>query len=1145
MLYLVLSRVGGGKTTYVHNVIADFIRDGLRDIVLLVPEQYSFACERAMLERLGARDADCVQVLSFSRLAELVCREENAAAKQMQDTQRAVLMSLALEGIADKLTLYKAQAQKPGFVREMLRAADELRQCAVEPSALDAAAEALDAGLLREKLQDISLILQTYHAQAQSAGFDGTDMLSVLSEVLRGQDFFAGKLVVLDGFYGFTGQELAVLEQILKQAGAVYVTLCTDTLERAQDETELFAYTKRSAQKLMALAKRNNVPVAKPQYLSRFSKFNNFPPKYARFDSAALAALEENLFAPEAQTFPDPCPEIALMPAADIPDECRRIAAQAKRLIREKGVRCRDIAVIARHAEEYEAPLRAELKKCGLPIFEDRRRPIADQPLLLLLRGAMTVASRGFESEAVLTCLKTGLAGFSVEEVSQLENYCFLWRISGRQWLSPFTRHPDGYEGRKTDEAAQRLAALDALRARAAAFLEPFCLELRETDGEGYARAAYRLLERCEAAEHLKDYAKALEAAGETDAAGEQNRVWETLMQLLDLFAQLLGGKSLRRERFQALFELMLSFVTLGSIPQGLDEISIGSADRVRLSAPRFVFAAGLNEDVFPAAPVVSGVFHERDRRALSDMGLELSASGAQRAAQERFYVYNALCAAREGLFLSCRRRDAKGGEIMPSPIYARVRILFPGAAYLAENDSLSLAESTSQAFEQLAREYGKNTPLEASLRAVLAERPGYPARLAALDMAAQAGEFRMDDAETAKDLFGREMKLSASRVESHSLCAFRYFCEYALAAKPRREAALDSRLRGSLLHCVLEFLFSAFTVEDLSTMDAAQRLECIRQRIALYREEVLADETQDAQLLAVLERNTRALALLLDHLLAELRESRFRPVAFELGIGMEGGIAPYTVTGGDGTSLQIRGKIDRVDTAQVNGKTYVRIVDYKAGGLSLKLSDVLDGLNLQMLIYLFALWKNGGGQLADGGELLPAGVLYQKAAPEPQAALREEDTGTRRQRSSKSLKAEGLLLADSDVIFAMEQGGGGLYIPAKLSKGALSGSLISLTQFGALNREIDKLLLGMAKSLHAGNIAALPVFQPSRSGANRTCEYCDFASVCFHEADSPVRMLCGDSHAKVLEKLDEMEKEGDEDGKLADSMDRSAKERY
>ena len=1134
MLYLVLSRVGGGKTTYVHNVIADFIRDGLRDIVLLVPEQYSFACERTMLERLGAQDADCVQVLSFSRLAELVCREENAAAKRMQDTQRAVLMSLALEGVAHKLTLYRAQAQKPGVVREMLRIADELRQCAVEPSALDAAAEALDAGLLREKLQDISLILHTYRAQAQSAGFDDTDLLSTLCETLRGQNFFAGKLVVLDGFYGFTGQELAVLEQILKQAGAVYVTLCTDTLERAQDETELFAYTKRSAQKLMTLAKRNNVPIAKPQYLSRFSKFNNFPPKYARFSSEALAALEENLFAPESQAFLGPCPEITLMPAADIPDECRRIAAQAKRLIREKGVRCRDIAVIARHAEEYEAPLRAELKKCGLPIFEDRRHPIADQPLLLMLRGAMTVASRGYESEAVLACLKTGLAGFTVEEVSLLENYCFLWRVNGRQWLLPFTRHPDGYEGRKTEEAAQRLAALDALRERAAAFLEPFCLEVRETDGEGYARAVYRLLERCEAAKHLKTYAKALEDAGETDAAGEQDRVWETLMQLLDLFVQLLTGKHLRRERFQALFELMLSFVTLGSIPQGLDEISIGSADRIRIAAPRYIFAAGVNEEIFPAAPVTGGVFHERDRRTLAELGLELSASGAQRVAQERFYVYNALCAAREGLFVSCRRRDAKGAELSPSHIYERVRMLFPGAAILSEDDPLASVESTPGAFEQLARLYGKNTQEEASLRAVLAERLGYPARLAALEMAAQAGEFHIDDAETATELFGREMKLSASRVESHSLCAFRYFCEYALSAKPRREAALDARLRGSLLHYVLELLFSVSTVEALDELDAAQRLTRIRQCVTRYREEVLADEAPDAQLLAVLERNTRALAMLLDRLLAELRESRFRPVAFELGIGMEDGIAPYSVMGEDGVSVQIRGKIDRVDTAQINGKTYVRIVDYKAGGLSLKLSDVLDGLNLQMLIYLFALWKNGGARLADGGGLLPAGVLYQKAAPEPQAASRGEDADTRRQKSGKALKAEGLLLADLDVILAMEKDGGGLYIPAKAKGEALSGSLISLAQFGTLNREIDKLLLGMAKSLHGGNIAAFPVYQQSRGG-NKTCAYCDFASVCFHEADSPVRMLCGDSHADVLKHLDELEKEGDGNGERAD----------
>ena len=73
MLRLVLSRASGGKTTYIHNRIKELVDCGCAgNIILLVPEQYSFATERMMLETLGAAGACGVEVLSFTRLANSV-----------------------------------------------------------------------------------------------------------------------------------------------------------------------------------------------------------------------------------------------------------------------------------------------------------------------------------------------------------------------------------------------------------------------------------------------------------------------------------------------------------------------------------------------------------------------------------------------------------------------------------------------------------------------------------------------------------------------------------------------------------------------------------------------------------------------------------------------------------------------------------------------------------------------------------------------------------------------------------------------------------------------------------------------------------------------------------------------------------------
>ena len=52
------------------------------------------------------------------------------------------------------------------------------------------------------------------------------------------------------------------------------------------------------------------------------------------------------------------------------------MARTAKRLIREEGLRCRDMAIIARDADAYREEMTAALRRYGVPAFEDSRQPI-------------------------------------------------------------------------------------------------------------------------------------------------------------------------------------------------------------------------------------------------------------------------------------------------------------------------------------------------------------------------------------------------------------------------------------------------------------------------------------------------------------------------------------------------------------------------------------------------------------------------------------------------------------------------------------------------------------------------------------------------------------------------------------------------
>ncbi len=197
--------------------------------------------------------------------------------------------------------------------------------------------------------------------------------------------------------------------------------------------------------------------------------------------------------------------------------------------------------------------------------------------------------------------------------------------------------------------------------------------------------------------------------------------------------------------------------------------------------------------------------------------------------------------------------------------------------------------------------------------------------------------------------------------------------------------------------------------------------------------------------------------------MVSELARSDFRPLAFELEFDC------LTQSRPDAPQLQLRGKIYRVDGWAHDGKLYLRVMDYKTGSKSFSLEDVWYGMNLQMLLYLFALARGDG---PFGENVVPAGVLYVPARDKLVSAQCRDDEQAQKKRSD-ALRRSGLLLSDAAVLEAMEHGGQPMYLPVKYDgDGAAAGAaLASAEQLGALSRHIELLLSRMAGELRHGGI--------------------------------------------------------------------------
>jgi ATP-dependent helicase/nuclease subunit B len=194
------------------------------------------------------------------------------------------------------------------------------------------------------------------------------------------------------------------------------------------------------------------------------------------------------------------------------------------------------------------------------------------------------------------------------------------------------------------------------------------------------------------------------------------------------------------------------------------------------------------------------------------------------------------------------------------------------------------------------------------------------------------------------------------------------------------------------------------------------------------------------------------------------------------------------------------------------SGKSYIRVVDYKTGVKQFKLDAVLNGLSMQMLIYLIGLCENAGGRY--GETTVPAGVLYVPAAVGRAKEGRHIDEETNEKEIKKLGRMSGIILDMPQVVSGMERGGEGVLIPAEIDRnGRVTGSVYSLEQFRHLKEFIDKQIIGMAFSLREGDVPALP-------DDEKTCGYCDYSSVCGREKDGPLKQLISMKADKAWEEI-------------------------
>jgi len=1056
MIEFVFGKEPFSKTQYVIEKMKKALKDS-KPCVLIVPEQQALYWDTLAAQSFEPTDAFHIEAVSFRRLADSVFRTYGGSAKNyINEAKSTLLMWSAVNAVSSELQVFTDKAREDRYVPLMLRTVSELKLYGVRPEDISEAADRLsnDSGSLPARLRDLSLISAAYDALVHQEYDDPEEIPDALEAALAHNNYFEGKSVFIDSFYTLTPKEIKVVRRIFEGACDVTVTFAMAEGESGAPHMEyVSSYMKemaRCAARVGKDIKRTSVPDGRENVFSYLSR--------ALWDFGADSY------------FGDASP-VSIIKCTDRHDEAILAAARIRSLVKD-GARYGDIACVAADFDSLRGITDVELERCGIPVYVSGKTPVTSQPALRLLLFAASVCAGGWRREDVIACARTGLCSLSPDEADALELYTDTWRIRGKKRYTgdPWAMNADGYSTDESDWARELLLlanrAKEKLIPPLEAFSESFPGSVRDV-----CRAAYKLLCDFSVYQRLCDEVETLEREGKRAEAQKKSRVWDAVMQVLDTLATTVPDATVDAVRFAALLRRTADTCNIGTIPDGIDRVVLGSVGSVRTDSVKHLIVLGARSGEFPRVPGENGFFSDRDRQSLSLVGIELSPDTQKKQWEEMFRFGEVVSSPTETLTVIVPS-DSSGNH--PSMGVLRLEKLLPGAQVL---------DYTCPEGERIIRTRGK------------ADNEFFAAPLS-------AENDRTQGAARAR-LFDRDINLTQTRIECFNTCAFKYYCQHILRLSECKRAELRPSEVGNFVHSVLEHFVKETAREAAYPLSREAVIARTERLIREYSEKVVPRELSGGYVEHLFSRLSKSIELFTLALNREFGQSSFVPHSFELKVGFSEELPAVPIRLSNEKNLTVRGIVDRMDVLRKDGKVYIRVVDYKTGSKTFSLQKVMRGENIQLLLYLFALCNmpkscSFARELLPGGEkAVPAGAVYFSAKPGDIASPDLLSEGAAEDYALGMISRTGIVLGDTEVIGAMDSTLSGEYAPAYLDgKGNLRGSFVeNESDFGTIEDALTEILRGVGNRMISGEAGACP----SGYGAASPCQYCAMKPLCRH----------------------------------------------
>lgn len=1137
-LNLILGRSGCGKSHCIYeNIEKNLEKNSNKNILIIVPEQFTFETEKMILNTFGEENSFNIKVLNFKRLCYRVFQELGGNKKLfINESGRSMIVHKILhENIMDLKSFGNAARQK-GFVSVLSDTITELKRYDLSPEELLMAQHTISEDVtLKNKLHDIELIYRKFQEHIENSYTDIEDMLNLLVEKLDNYDELKNAEVWFDDFYTFTPVQYKVIDKLMKYAATVNVCLL-------YGEEDVFSLIKNTENKLTKLAMDNNLKI----------NVINSKKQMKYSCNEELKHLEEYFFKYPYKTYDEPTEKLTININSNPYEEVEGVAKGILHLIKEKDYRYKDIAVVTRSLEIYSDVVKSIFEEYNIPFFIDVKKPLMDNLIITFITSALEVVFRNWSYESVFKFLKTTIHDFNIEEIDMIENYVLANGIKGKKawftegWVLPV---PSELIGNSSEEEV--LEKLNEVRVK---IIEPFIgiykLTISNCKVKDICEEFYNFMVKSHLPEKIEGYIEKFKLTGELQAAREYSQIYNIIIDMFDQFVEVLGEEKTSIQDFARILEAGFETYKVGTIPSSVDEVLVGSVERSKSHNIKALFIIGLNDSIFPRIIDKEGILNDSDRMALSVKGYSLASDTKAAAIEEQLLIYITLNSTKEYLKLSYPIADYEGRALRPSIIISRIRSLFKNVTIksnvLASEKKLDINEyiRVNPTFNNftlnLRNEYVNNefSVLWKETYKWFLNNEEYKEKIKNVVTALWYTNMETYvDEKKIRELYEEKKLFSVSQFERYSRCPFNYFVHYGLKCKERKIHKLTPPKIGSLLHEVIECFCEEIIHRKI------QWAELSKEEISMIIDDVIKVSIEKvdnsifkstARLKYLTNRLRKVLNRTIEIIAMHIRNSDFVPVGYESEFNFSGKYPPIQLQLSSGEEVKVIGKIDRIDYLEENDEVYVRVIDYKSSSKDFKLSDLYYGFQLQLLVYLDAILEFESKN--KDKVVFPGGILYCKI-DNPLISVKKRLSDEKLEEEIiKSLKMKGLVLGETNIIKRMDTSltdGASKIIPVSIKKdGNLSSkdnSVASKNEFLLLRKYVKKSLVELCENMLSGDIS----IRPYKNQKETPCSYCEYHSLCqFDESleDNCFRNLRSLSNEEVYTEI-EKEVEGENHG--------------